>query len=631
MKDPQRTVDKAPTWRFAGYRLDPQARSLVGPEGERIVLAARAFDVLVYLVEHAQRIVPKDELLAKVWPGRVVEENNLSQAVSVVRRALGTDASDHRYIVTIPGRGYRFVAAVTPEDESLPGAPVAPAAPERSPDRVSRLRLGTAVLVVALVVAVGWVMAQKPSPVVRDARAPSQSSVAVLPFAALSDDGRDRLLTLGLADTLITRLSREPSLRVRSLASAERTSGATRDPLAAGRDLGADFVLDGSTQRSGARVRVNVWLLSVGEGAAIWADTYDAAFGDVFAAQDDIAAGVVRALSLPAGSLAAAGESPCSGGDAEAYRAYLSGHHLIQSPSPDGLRRAIGEFRRATDRDPACARAWAGQAFAWRGMSITGDIHPAEAFALARAAVDKALALDPQLAEAYASRGFIEFWHDWDWDAAEASFRRAIELNPSLAEARMGYAHLLSNLGRFDAALPQAREARELDPLSPLVNTLEAAFLHAGGQSAAADVRIERALELAPQFWIAFLTRGIIALDNERTAKAVADFERASELSGGATQALAYLAAGHARNDDPAAARAILDRLEQRAAVAYVPPCNLAAVHLALGDAERALDLLEVALSERDVGLAFLKTDSRWDALRQHPRFIAIAAQLRLD
>jgi DNA-binding winged helix-turn-helix (wHTH) protein/TolB-like protein/Tfp pilus assembly protein PilF len=624
-------MDRSPTWHFAGHRLEPQARQLLGPDGERIVLTARAFDVLVYLVEHAQRIVPKDELLAKVWEGRVVEENNLPQAISTLRRALGAEASDHRFIVTIPGRGYRFVAEVTREDPGMPARPTATAASGKSRPASSRTRLGAALVAIALVAVLGLVLASKPWPVAREDGTPSRSRVAVLPFVTLSDDEQDRLLALGLADTLITRLGRVPSLRVQSLGSAERTAGSTRDPVAAGRALGGDFVVDGTAQRSGARVRVNVRLLAVEDGSVVWAGTHDASLGEVFAAQDEIASALVRALSVPAGSAADGSASPCSGTDAEAYRAYLSGHHLINSPSPDGLRRASGEFRRATDLDPACARAWAGQAFAWRGMSITGDVAPAEAFALANAAVDKALALDPHLAEAHASRGFIQFWHDWDWTAAEASFRHAIELNPSLAEARMGYAHLLSNLGRFDEALPQAREARELDPLSPLVNSLEAAFLHAAGQSAAAEVRIESALALAPRFWLALLTRGTIALDSGRTAMAVADFERASELSGGATQALAYLAVAHARNADPAAARAILERLERRASEAYVPPCNLATIHLALGDEARALGLLESAVRDRDLLLVFLKTDSRWDALRPHPRFIAVARELRLE
>lgn len=614
---------------FDGYRLDPRTRVLLAPDGVPVSLNPKALDVLIHLLSHADRVVGKDELLEAVWEGRVVEENTLTQAVSMLRRALGTGAGDHRFVVTVPGRGYRFVAEIQAVDavhQSARGNP---------PDSASLLPGSLTVLLPVVIAALllAALIATRVGPAPAPAIGPepvAKPTLAILPFRQMSEDPRDDLLALGLADTLITRLSRHAQLRVRALGSSEHSAGLAADPLAAGATLGAHYVVDGSTQRSGERVRVNARLLVLPGGEALWADTYDTVLSDVFTVQDDIAHAVAAVLALSADSLPAGTSAPCDGDDAEAYRAYLSGRHLLQTPSRDGLRRAIAEFRRALEMDPTCARAWAGQAFAWRGLAITGDQEPFEVFPIAKAAVERALELDPDLAEAYASRGFIQFWHDWDWAAAEASLLRAIELNPSLAEARFSYAHLLSSLGHHQEALLQVRQARELDPLSPLINTLEASFLDAAGHAEEARTRVGRVLELAPDFWIALLARATMAMTDGDVDAAVEDMERAVTLSSGATQALAVLGAAYVRAGRSDDAREILQDLEARAADGYVPSVSIAALHLALGDQERSIDRLEQALQERDLRLTFLKVERRWDSLRNHPRFIAILQGMRL-
>jgi DNA-binding winged helix-turn-helix (wHTH) protein/TolB-like protein/tetratricopeptide (TPR) repeat protein len=614
-------------WFFDGFRLDARARTLHGPQGEPVALTAKALDVLIHLVAHADRVVGKDELLEAVWQGRVVEENTLTQAVSVLRKALGTGAGDHRYVVTVPGRGYRFVAELTTADDTDATNPTP------VDDNAGRGRRLSPVMLVGVTLALlVALLLLRPSGQPDSAALPetdAESTLAVLPFRPVSGEEGDDLLALGMAETLITRLARHPRLRVRALASAERLAGSGDELLQAGVTLGARFVVDGSTQRSGQQIRVNVRLTAIPGGETLWANTFDTTAGEVFGAQDQIARDIVRALSLL--PVDASPGAPCDGDDVEAYRAYLRGHHLIQSPSANGLRRALGEFRQAVDLDPTCARAWAGQAYAWRGLSITGDQPPLEVFPLARAAVQRALDLNPQLAEAYASLGFIHFWHDWDWVAAEAAFLRAIELNPSLAEARLSYAHLLSNLGRHEAALAQARQARELDPLSPLINVLESRFLRVAGRSAEARTQVEHALTIAPAFWSALMTRGTILMEAGEFDAAIADLERASALSGGATQADSVLATAYARAGRPQDAQALLDALEERAAEGYVPAFSRAAIHLALGSRDRALDLLEQAIAERDLRLTFLKIEPRWDELRDHPRFIAIMREVGLD
>lgn len=602
-----------------------QTRELRTGEGPALPLTAKAFDTLCCLIDNRQRVVGKDELLATVWPGRVVEENNLTQAISVLRRALG---SENRCIITVPGRGYRFVADLREDDVATDPAinEMARASASATPSSRKAIVIGALLSILALSLVAAWRL-REPSP---ETRALPQAAVAVLPFRSLSPGPRDELLELGLAETLIARLSGSTRLQVRSLASSQRFAGAQRDPLDAGRRLGADYVVEGTTQRDGSQVRVNARLLDVRDGRAVWTGTFDERIEQAFTLQDGIAAAVASALAYKISASPAAGRSPCDGANAEAYRAYLTGYYQLNRPTAARMHQALVAFRRAIDLDPTCARAYAGMAYAYRALAMTGDQDPRKTFPSAKAAVKQALAIDPGLAEAYASQGFIHFWYDWDWASAEASFKRAIELNPSLAEAHMAYAHLLSNIGRKEEAVSQARQAVALDPLSPLINTLASNFIVIAGHTGEAQQGWEKALELEPDFWTALLSRSGTLMARGDYAGAISDLRRASELSGGNSQALAALGMAYASAGDFAAAEQVLHDMEVRDRDGYVPATSMAALHNALGDSEGAMDLLERAYQERDIRLAFLKVDARWNNLREQPRFLALARRLEL-
>jgi len=571
-------------YEFSGYRLDVASRELFGPSGALLPVTSKAVDVLAYLIEQRDRVVDKDDLLAEVWAGRVVEENNLTQAISALRKAFGVRPLEHRFIITISGRGYRFVAAVR---EIVAAANAARPVPE-------------------------------------------QTSLAVLPFRSLSAEARDELLELGLAETLITQLSRVRQLRVRALASSERLERSVlQDPDAAGRQLGAAYVIDGSAQRVDGHVRVNVRLLSVGNGQTIWADTLDTRVEDVFTLQDRISGEVVSALALPS-ITPERRRKPRDEGSHQAYRAWLQGYHLLQRPDAVNLEKALAAFRRAIDLDATSSRAYAGMALAYRGL-VHLDHEPGEMFPLAKAAVAQALKFDPDSPEALVAQGRNRDLYDWDWAGAEISLQHAIELNPSLMEARLAYAHLLVDLARFDEGLEQARQARELDPLSPMVNALYAGFCTAAGQSELAQKEVRRALELRPEFWIALQVRGGMALDRGDAKAAIADFDLAVERSQRASQILALLAVACADAGNRSRSQTILRELEARRAGRYVPATSFAAVHAALGDLDPALDELERAYRERDIRMAFMKVDARWNPLRSQPRFQALARRMGLE
>jgi serine/threonine-protein kinase len=531
-----------------------------------------------------------------------------------------------------------FAAGAAPLTPAKPPPPVRPA---RRPAAALAVALAALALLIATILwldaaRVGDRSSGSASSGSRSSNSPSSGlrgrtadPIAVLPFSSLSPGARDELLELGLADTLIARLSGSSSLSVRSLASARRFAAPGRDPLEAGRQLGAIYVVEGSTQRDGERVRVNAKLLDVRAGTTMWAGTFDETMERVFTLQDGIAAAVIEALELEAAALSPAFRSPCEGDDTEAYRAFLAGRYQIGRLDIERLRSALAAYRQAIDRDPSCARAYAGIAWAYRAQPAIADVEPGEPFRLARAAAEQAIAIDPQLGSGFAQRAWVELWYDWDWTAAEASFRRALELDPSAAEAHLGYAHLLAFLGRFEAAVGHADQAGDLDALSPLVNSVSAGLLGAAGWHDAGRRRIERVLELDPGFWHGLWVRGGMMLDAGDSPSAIADLERAA-AGAGKSLVLITLAEALARAGNVDRARAIREEVRSRDAAGYLPATSLAAMELVLGDRTAALDLLERAHREHDIRLVWLSVDARWNPLRAEPRFRELAERMGL-
>jgi tetratricopeptide (TPR) repeat protein len=397
--------------------------------------------------------------------------------------------------------------------------------------------------------------------------------------------------------------------------------------MEAGDALGARYVVEGTTQRFGQRVRVTARLLDVRTGGTLWADTFDAPIGDVFTLQDTIASSMASALALR--EVTRAHRSPCDGANAEAYRAYLAGRHQLNRPSAERMRSAMASFRHAIELDPSCARAYAGIAFAYRAGVMTGDRDPREDFPRAKAAIEQALKLDPNLAEAYSSQGFIRFWYDWDWAGAEGSLKRAIALNPSLAEAHLAYAHLLSNIGRNEESMAEVRQAVALDPLSPLLSALASSFADIAGHATEAETFRRKAMDVDPEFWIALLARSHPEMERGDYRAAIADTRRAMELCGNCSQSATVYGMYLAQSGDRAGAEAVLADMERRDRAGYYPAIGMAGIHNALGRTDKALDLLERAYEERDVRMAFLRIDRRWSNLRTQPRFIALMEKMR--
>ena len=589
MKNHEKPGDApARAYEFGEFRLDVPRRRLLRRDGTPVPLTPRLLDALLHFVEHPGELLGKDALMQALWPGLVVEENNLNQAIAALRRALGDDTRDSRYIQTVPRRGFRFVAEVRRLADD-----------ERAASRAA-------------------------------GAAPVQA-LAVLPFQPLVDEASDELLEIGMADSLIARLSTVPDLAVRSVATVRRYAGRRPDPVDAARQLGVDWIIDGAVQRSGEQIRVTARLLRA-DGTSRWSGTFDEKYTSVFDLQDMISDRVARVISPRLGAHGARAVAASGTHDADAYQLYLAARTRAQGMRPSGLRKSVEFFRKAIELDPDYALAHAGMAETWRRLPFVADGEPAESFGAARAAALRALELDPSLAEGYSALGWVKWWHDWDWPGAEQAFRRAIELNPSVWEAHLGLGHFLSSQGRDDEGFPHVQRARELDPLSLITNTIEAGYLLARNRRADGEERLRRVLEIDPGFWIAHLTLASFHLADKDLGKAIDALQLAAANSEGeSTQPVAlmgFLLARSGRRDE---ARALLDRLIGDAGQRYVPPTSIAAIHSGLGETAAALDRLERGCEGRDVRMAFLAVDGRWAPLRGEPRFATLLSRLRLD
>ena len=458
----------------------------------------------------------------------------------------------------------------------------------------------------------------------------AEKRIAVLPFKPLLPDNRDQILELGMADTLIAKLSNSRQIIVSSLNAVRKYSGLEQDSSAAGRELQVSSVLEGNVQKVADRIRVTARLINVADGASLWAGTFDEKFTDVFAVQDAISQKVAVALALRLSGEEKRRLTKRDTKNLEAYQLYLTGRYHYARLIPPEIRTSIGFYQQAIDLDPDYAPAYFGLAEANRSLAIPSDVPSKDSLPQATAAARKALEIDDSLAEGHASLSFSLIWYEWDWVGGEREAKRAIALNPNSAYSHFALAHVLSDLGRHDEAIVEGARAVELDPVFFLFGAIEGMFLHHARRDDEAIVRLERTLQLDPTFWITHLILGKVYIQQRKYPEAIAAFIKARDLSHGNSEAIASIGYAAALAGDKAKARAVLDELKGLSVQHYIPPFNVAMVYTGLGDQNEALSWLEKACEERDVRVTILKVDPRWDSLRSNPRFIAILKRIGL-
>jgi TolB-like protein/tetratricopeptide (TPR) repeat protein len=503
-----------------------------------------------------------------------------------------------------------------------------PEAPPRPRGRFWRITLAAgAIAVVAAAVYLFWSW-RKPAP------AEGQVTLAVLPFENLSRDPEQEYFSDGLTEEMITQLTR---LQPGRLAVIARTSAMPYKRTAKkvnqiGRELGVDYILEGAVRREGRRARISAQLVRVSDQVHVWADSYDRELSGILAVQSEVARAVTGQIKL---TLTAGEEARLSSARpvvVEAHEAYLKGRFFWNKRRPEDLHKALGFFAQAIEKDPRHAPAYAGMADTYILLEEYAGLPPREAVRKARAAAERALAIDPDLAEAHASLGLVRYSHDWDWKGAEASFRRAIELSPSCVTAHHWYANLLASLGRADEARAEIGRAQKLDPLSPVLLVAAAWRVGAalGTSYEAAIPGLRTALEIHPAYPVGNARLALAYALSGRRQEGIRQVEEALPQVASSTPLLAELGSIYGLLGETAKARELLAKLTDRARQSYISPYRLALIHVALGENDAAMKLLQQGFEERDIGLVMLRLDPRWDPLRGAPRFRDLLRRMRL-
>jgi DNA-binding winged helix-turn-helix (wHTH) protein/TolB-like protein/Tfp pilus assembly protein PilF len=642
-------------YEFDEYTFDA-IKQVLTHKGEVVRLKAKACELLKVLLEHRGEVLDKDRLMSLLWPDTVVEENNLTVHMTALRKALGESPNERRFIMTIPGRGYRFVAEVKEfgmspavsevifaeqmrtsvtfeevaedfpdyktknQSENLTGKE-RKALPALSAKSFWSFKMIAALSLVAILLALAsyvWRTKQKSvatkTPIATKIEPPAIKSLAVLPFKSLTPQKGGEYYSVGLADIMITRLSNLRELTVRPTGSV--LAFASQDPLQAGQALKVDSVLDGTIQQQGDRVRVTVRLLRVSDGQSLWAFQCDEKCTNIFALQDTISGKITEALALNLSGSERERLMKSYTANAQAYESYLKGRFYALQYTPEGFKKAIENLNAAITADPTYALAYAGLADAYTAAS-EWLLPPREALSKAKAAAQKALSLDDTLAEAHAALGHAQMHHLEP--TAESELQRALELNPNSVTVMLWYGEYF--MGKdLPKGLAILRHAQQIDPLSPVISSFISSSYFFARQSEEALAEAQKALAIAPDDIFA---RGMLALAYDlkgNYAEAIAEGEKVRQTAR-TPQPLGTLGRSYALAKKPEKARQIIAELQQMSKQQYISPYDIAVVYTALGEKDEAFKLLEKAREDGTEWMGWVGVDYRLEALHSDPRF----------
>jgi DNA-binding winged helix-turn-helix (wHTH) protein/tetratricopeptide (TPR) repeat protein len=571
---------------FNGRRVDVARRQLLR-DGAAVPMFPRCFEALLLLIERRGELLDKEFLMQALWPSVIVDENSLAKVISEVRRALGEGPKEPGCIVTIPRRGYRFNANVSVQKSGA-------AAPAKL--------------------------------------APEIRSLAVLPFVFHNPTADDEILRIGLADALITRLGALRKTLVRPTSSITKFVDVA-SPSQAGRELAVDAVIAGSVRRAGTMLRVSVQLVLVSDEAVSWAERFDIESAGALELEDSISERVATALTLAL----ARGEAPPAPrrytANADAYEHYIRGRYLITKRTRESVLEAVARLERAIEIDPKFALAYAGLSEAWIQLglraAVSQSLRPREVMPRARAAAEKALALDESLSEAHATLGQVLFTYEWKREEGLRELRRAIELNPNNQNARHWYAMAHGGLGLFDASLELIERALAIDPLAVMVNANVGFLLYRAGRVDEAIAKLRHTVEMEPGFVMTRYRLGLALEAKGLYEEAIREFET-MRPSANEPLALTAIARTRALMGEPDRARQLLADILDIAKDTYVPAATIADIHVALGDHDRAMEYLSLSVEEGAIVAMWINSERHWDPLRSHPGFAALQRRVGL-
>jgi TolB-like protein/DNA-binding winged helix-turn-helix (wHTH) protein/Tfp pilus assembly protein PilF len=650
---------------FGRFRLLPHGRELRA-DGVAVELGSRAFDILMVLTEARGALVTKDEIMARVWPDTVVEENNLVVQISTLRKALGEDRD---FIRTVSGRGYRFVAelrtslaasdAETRGDRDAAAELAKPTPSSNFPTPISSLigretqleevldlpadvvdisdasalsrrpsRSLWSLLAVGLsrllVASFSWILYS------RNQAPPNIRSIAVLPLESLSSDSSQEYFADGMTDELITALGQISALRVISRTSIMTYKRIRKLLPEIARELNVEAVVEGTVLRFGDRVRITAQLIRVPVERHMWAQSFEGDLRDTLALQNNVARAIAEQVRAIVTQQERAALETSKVVNAEAYDTYLKGRYFWNKRTGDGLEKALEYFNRAIEQDPTYAAAYSGlaDAYALSGDWKYGVLSPQDAFSKAKAAATKALALDDNLAEAHASLAFALDLYGWDWETAETEYKRAIKLDPGYATAHQWYSWHLMMMGRNSEGILELTKAESLDPLSLIISADIADALCVARCYDEAVQKSKKILEMDPSFAIGHYELGQALAQKHVYDEAIVEFQRAIELSGHSGAFDSYLGYAYAMSGQKEEAIKIVSGLEARHDQNPSADADIAFIYVGLGDRDQAMIWLNKAYAARFKASILLRP--AFDPLRSDARFQELLRRIGL-
>lgn len=607
---------------FDGVRVEP-AKFKVWRGEEELALEPKTLSVLIYLLENRGRLIEKEELLNAIWQDTFVTENAMAREIAKLRKALGDDAKEAKYIQTVHTKGYRFIGEVSGSGTTA-GIKTVPST--QLALRFSRRRIPAFGLGLAVVVLVAGVVGFR---YFATANSDQIDSIAVLPFENASADTNSEYIADGLTESLINSLTDLRRVKVIARTTAFRYKGKQVDPISVGRELDVRAVLTGRIRQIGDRIDVQADLVDTSNGAQLWGGGFDQSASDALTVKQSIARQITDKLRL---RLSGDEQKLLTRPDTtnpQAYDALLRAAFYRNKQTPDAMRAAREYYQKAIDLDPQYALAYVGLADCLKFLGAYGQIPEVEAWRDAKAAVEKALAIDRSLGETHAALANI-YDLEWRWSESWAEIDRAIELSPNSARAHSLRSNILLYQRRYDEALTDAKIAQQLDPLSSASNFAVVHVYLLKNELDAAQGELNRWNELGPDDPFRLLFAGWLALKKQDYEKAVVDFERAAEISKRTAATLRSL--GHCygvagRRDD---ARKIIAELKERHDRGEPVAQHIAGVYAGLRENDAAFAWLNIAFDQHYSGLQNITYLHPFEALRDDPRYKNLLRRMNL-
>jgi TolB-like protein/DNA-binding winged helix-turn-helix (wHTH) protein/Tfp pilus assembly protein PilF len=611
--------------RFGAFEADLRSGEL-RKHGMKIKLQDQPFQILAMLLERPSEIVTREELRHKLWPADTFVDFDvgLNAAIKRLRDALGDSAESPRYIETLPRRGYRFVAAAERiEDLPIQSKHLTVLQPEK-------LWIAVGSLATLLVVFFGLNFGGLRQRLLRTNAATKVQSIAVLPLENLSGDPAQEYFADGMTEALITDLGKIGQLRVISRTSVMKYKGTKKSLREIAGELQVDGLVEGTVARSGDRVRITANLVQASPEKHLWADSFERELRDVLALQDDVSRAIANGIQIRLTPQEQARLASTHRVNPEAYEAYLEGRYFWEKLWPLGGPKANEYFELAVEKDPAWALPYSGLADSYLMAGVNSAI-PNEFCTKAKATALNAVEKDDTAAETHTILGEVEFWCEWDWASADRDLRRAIEVNPSFAQAHSSYSRYLLAMGRTNEALAESKRAVELDPLSLEIRWDRWLPFYYTGQYVAAEEQCRKIQEIDPTNNLGPLYCGDVALAKGDDWQAIRELQESVSLSEGKNpRAVAHLGYAYAVAGRTADAQAALAQLKEMSTRQYVHPVLVARVCAGLGQRQEAFEWLEAGYRVRSRDLLELKYDPRLASLRTDPRFVDLLRRIGL-